>query len=265
MATPESLAVAAAYQQSQTALSDATARIVLGYWAATMGSAEHSALRAAADKWLALAIPIILRARVQSSQLGQAFYRATRRLELPNEPSFNTPAVPELDRAVLTSSLWVTGPHEAVDLGKAIDQILSPERVKQIEGSVVRHTQDGGRAAVDAAYQADPKVVGYYRIEDSDPCYFCAMLMSRGVVFKQDSFEPSDVRFFGPGEAKVHDHCGGSLAPAFDLDPYPGDTFKYHQMWESGKWDAASNRKGEPDVVLGWRQFYDAQRVPVAA
>jgi hypothetical protein len=90
------------------------------------------------------------------------------------------------------------------------------------------------------------------------------MLMSRGIVYKEDSFDDSDPRFFGPGDAKIHDHCGGSLAPAYDRTLSP-ELQKFKDLWESGKWDPAPNRKGEPDVVLGWRQFYEAQRVAEAA
>lgn len=260
MPAPETSVVAASYVASQHALADRTSELVLAYWASTMGDSSGSSdLRSLADKWLALSIPVILRARRLSGQYGQAFYKAQRRIELPTEPSFRMPTIAELDQAALTTSLWFTGPRIYVDKGISPETMFDQERLNAIAGAVSRHSLNGGRDAVEAAYEVDPKAIGYYRVEDGDPCYFCAMLMSRGIAFKEDSFDESDPRFFGPGDAKVHDHCGGSLAPAYDRTLSP-ELQKFKDMWDGGGWDPVNG-----DVVLGWRHFYDGQRQAAAA
>lgn len=250
--------LAASYQAAQKELASKTTEIVLALWLSQMG--ESKDLRASANEWLRLAIPVILGGRRASIKLGQGFFQGYRRLELPNEPSMRMPAVPELDTKALTTSLWVTGPQQYVDAGKAVDDIFDEERINAITGAATRHIMNGGREAIDSAYEADVKTTGYYRIEDGDPCYFCAMLMSRGVVFKGDSFEESDIRFFGPGDAKVHDHCGGSLVAAYDKDPYPGPTKDANDLW-------LSQPPVPPgvDPVKHWRQFYEGRQQPAAA
>lgn len=221
--------------------------------------------RESADGWLRSAVRFVLAARQISAQRARGYYSIQRRAELPNEPTWRVPDGPPTDEGAIASSLWFVGPREYVELRKAVDDIFSEERVNAITGSVTRHAMNGGRELIENAVKVDPKVLGYYRIEDADPCYFCAMLMSRGTVFKEDSFDRSDVRFFGPGDAKVHDHCGGGLAPSYTDDPYPAGTREFHELWDGGDWDAAINRAGDPDVVLGWRQFYDARRAERAA
>jgi hypothetical protein len=89
---------------------------------------------------------------------------------------------------------------------------------QQLRGAVIRHTLNAGRDQIAAAQQADPAAVGYYRETDGDPCHFCAMLASRGAVYKEDSFDESDPRFEGEGTAKVHDDCACHNRPIFTRD-----------------------------------------------
>lgn len=82
-------------------------------------------------------------------------------------------------------------------------------------GTAARIALDGGRTTMLDTIRADRLAAGWYRVTDGQPCAFCAMLASRGVVYKETSFDHSDPRFHGPGEFKVHNDCGCGLAPAF--------------------------------------------------
>ena len=75
-------------------------------------------------------------------------------------------------------------------------------------GIATKEALNGGRDVVLDSVDADQVAVGWYRITDGDPCYFCAMIASRGVWYKSEataSFHP-------------HDHCGCSAAPAYSKD-----------------------------------------------
>lgn len=48
-----------------------------------------------------------------------------------------------------------------------------------------RLAEQGGRDALADARDNDPEVIGYYRKTDPDPCGFCAMLASRGLVYTE--------------------------------------------------------------------------------
>lgn len=94
-------------------------------------------------------------------------------------------------------------------------------------GTATRIALDGGRTTTVETVKHDPVALGWYRVTDGNPCAFCALLASRpalkhqdgslrrGALYKQDSFEASNAKFDGPGEFKVHDHCGCSMAPMF--------------------------------------------------
>jgi hypothetical protein len=85
-------------------------------------------------------------------------------------------------------------------------------------GTASRIALEGGRVTLLDTIDADPAAVGWYRVTDAQPCAFCALLASRGVVYKRDSFDQSDPRFHGAGEFKVHNDCACTLAPAFSRD-----------------------------------------------
>lgn len=66
------------------------------------------------------------------------------------------------------------------------------------------------------AVKRERGVIGYARMTDSNPCYFCALLASQGAVYYgSDSFDQSNRKFKGAGVAKVHDNCQCTMRPVF--------------------------------------------------
>jgi hypothetical protein len=59
----------------------------------------------------------------------------------------------------------------------------------------------------------DPAAVGWYRLTDAKPCPFCALLASRGIVYKQRGIRPAST-----APASSHNDCGCSAEPAFTRD-----------------------------------------------
>lgn len=84
-------------------------------------------------------------------------------------------------------------------------------------GTTSRIVLDGGRTTTYDTIEEDPVAVGWYLQTDAKPCYWCALIASRGVVYKEHSLDASDARFTGPGTAKLHNNCHCILAPAFSV------------------------------------------------
>jgi hypothetical protein len=115
---------------------------------------------------------------------------------------------------------------------------------------------DGARTTVSDSAKADPKAVGWYFVTDGDPCYFCAMIASRGIVFKHDSFELSNAQFIGKGTAKVHDHCACSVAPAFSRSQRLPKTNRHAAfIW---------SQRGDGDALNAFRRAWEADRAAPA-
>ncbi|MFF2619837.1 hypothetical protein [Kitasatospora sp. NPDC058046] len=82
--------------------------------------------------------------------------------------------------------------------------------------------QDGGRNTVHAALHNDPGAIGYYRKTGSSPCYFCALMASRGAVYKSRG-----TAAFGP-----HSRCHCQVVPIFSRRyQLPAENTKYARMW----------------------------------
>jgi len=114
-------------------------------------------------------------------------------------------------------------------------------------GAAVRHVQNGGREQTINAVQKDLVATGYVRITRPGCCAFCAMLASRGPVYRKDSFEHrnADPRFTGFGEVKVHDVCQCSLRPVYNhsMSEWPDLSLTYSDLWTSTTADVRGKEK----------------------
>ena len=233
------------------------------YYQARVNVEEPSSI----EDWLDLMIPRLIGSSDAGARSASAYFSAIRRLEVRNAPSFTpTPAMGAIDEGVRKSLLTV-GPYAYINKARQIEGLALPEQQqaamlaeakqitsKAIAASVVRHAQAGGRQTIHDAVSEDRVALGYVRVTRAKPCYFCAMLASRGLTyraFKKDSFELSNARFTGDGNAKVHDECGCSLKPVFSTnDPLVERTEKWADMWS--RWGA-----GGGDAALRFRRGYD--------
>lgn len=73
-------------------------------------------------------------------------------------------------------------------------------------GMVRRQTMMGGRLTVAATAGRDHRAVGWRRVTDGNPCAFCAMLASRGPVYR-DAAAADGIQY--------HSHCGCTAEPAY--------------------------------------------------
>ena len=55
-----------------------------------------------------------------------------------------------------------------------------------VAGASDRDALMGGRDLLEEASRADAAVVGWARITDDDPCHFCALMASRGAVYRSE-------------------------------------------------------------------------------
>lgn len=116
---------------------------------------------------------------------------------------------------------------------------LPPTKLQTIQAATAKaaitHVRNGGRDTVDTLLRRDRTVVGYGRVTSGKPCYFCAMLASRGPVYTDESFRESDPRFFGPGKVKVHDSCNCMLRPFYSErnENYTDQHRTYDRIWRS--------------------------------
>lgn len=99
--------------------------------------------------------------------------------------------------------------------------------------------------------------VGYARVVDNDPCPFCAMLASRGGVYRSDAFADSNGLFAGDGAFKVHDGCGCTMEPIYGhpLKNLPPGSAELAEEW-------AEIAAGQRDPWGHWRRWRESGTRP---
>lgn len=123
-------------------------------------------------------------------------------------------------------------------------------------GAAGRHVLEGGRHMGLALIHADDVAKGWIRVTDGDPCAFCAMLASRGPVYRSEQsanfvVNPKAARPLG---AKYHDNCGCSAEAVFDRgQEWPELNRQLRELW---------NRvaKGQNDPLNAFRRELERQR-----
>lgn len=118
-----------------------------------------------------------------------------------------------------------------------------------LAGFTQRMIADAGRDTISGSAVKDPTRVGWQRIPRAGACAFCALLGSRGAVYK------SETTAGGEGN-KYHNHCRCVVAPKFpgadnDYLNYTEQHFKDLYQETDGIVDGRTNFKA---TLASWRQ-----------
>jgi hypothetical protein len=170
--------------------------------------------------WLAVSQNTLELQHQRSVRTATAYSAAFRAAEVGSPlPAAAAIALP----AKATTSLEVLGP---IGIKMAIGSGVAPAAAKdaafnQLARTSMMHVLNGGRQVLERDVRRDPKCIGYQRVTDGDPCYFCAMLAGRGSVYSKTSFAAAD----------VHLGCGCTLEPVYSRDTnWVGNAAKFGQL-----------------------------------
>lgn len=220
------------------------------------------------ERWIELMIPKIIEEQNKQAEAAARYGNTLRKLELgPGPQSYTFEPVKASSFEQLDRSLRYLGPEREIkkvleieqrDLAPTMKRAMIEEAkdlsARAVAGSVARHTQNGARQTLYDNAQADPVCLGYLRVTKTDPCYFCAALASRGIIYGEDSFDVSDPRFTGTGTAKVHDSCACHLKPVYtDNDEFKVDTANFEALWF--QWSGPTENSNDP--MYNFRRAYE--------
>jgi hypothetical protein len=254
VATPQGDTLTAIHDQKQAQIGAVTIGALIRLWPLIRNDPSDRNV----ERWLAQVLQAIRIQRLRSATLAQNYIGAYRVLELGSSVERFFPEIKgAINEEQVITSMMVTGP---VRLRKELDKAtMSIEDMQNLEsanaGAGFRHVLNGARDTIDNAITTDKLVRGFVRITDGDPCFFCAMLASRGPVYSEDSFEDSDPRFQGPGDHKVHDSCACMVRPVYKGgEPFPGRAKEFDSLWKVAS-------KANPGDTLGeFRRLYEKAR-----
>lgn len=261
------LALDAAYRAAVARTSLEVARVLMVSWT----SVDPDDLSGTSTEWLRSSLEAVLAGQRNATEIANAYTEQVRRIQAPRAPVFTLPAPPPPNVEQVRRSLEYTGIKQtAIELGRLqavrdgdieaepedADRTLEGRKRQLVEdavrravGSAIRLVTTAGHDQLIQNVQQDGAALGWARTTKPGSCYFCAMLASRGFVYKKDSFEASNAQFQGIGEQKVHDNCGCGLRPIYNTSDAPPDRMReLEQMWidmttETGKGGQAAIRE----------------------
>lgn len=227
-ATAAGSALTEAHRLAQLQLGARTVAQMSAAW----GLVDISQLDQTALQWMAAVSPIIGSQRVASANLAANYLRAFRVNEIGIGVSAFTPVLAgRLPAELLTTSLRVTGPvkvKQALARGLDARSALALGQAASSRAGM-RHVMNGGRDTITRTIDADPKAIGWIRVTSGKACAFCAMLSSRGPVYKSE----------GTAKFKSHDGCSCSAEPTYSRDaPWTPSAQHNHELWTRAKTQA---------------------------
>ncbi len=165
----------------------------------------------------------------RSATLAAAYYRLFRLAEQPvlardialGVMLASAPSVEQIKKAIDATAK--SGVYNAFKAGKSYEEALANGLVR-VSGSVGRLAMEGGRSTIEQTVMRDKLALGYARVTGGRPCAFCAMLASRGPVYKEDTVD-----------FQAHDHCSCTSEPVYPGSEWPGRAREFRELWdESG-------------------------------
>lgn len=222
-ASPQADQLTKVYIRQSTALRSRAVADVLRLWPA-LDPTDLAGSWPALERALQL---LILSGRREAAALAGGYLVAFRALEgAPGSAAIISGA--NLSAEALATSLRVTGPvtiKRAVSLGLKAEQAGRTGLVS-VSGAVSRLILNGGRDTIQRSIQADKQALGYARVASGSACSFCALIASRGPVYKSS-------KSAGSGHS-YHDHCNCGVEPVYSRDAaWPDNSRKYEELWKT--------------------------------
>ena len=170
--------------------------------------------------------------------------------------------------------LQILGPQKLRKKLKLIDhgdpaEIVDKEREKAHREAGARQANAAGRMAMNGSRgtlldlaDADPKAIGYARVSKTGkPCGWCAMLISRGAVYKS-----AESAGDAEGVDQFHDNDQCYAEPVFSLEQFDSDP-KFDLNRElSDEWPRVTKGLSGKAAVSEWRKYirdkWDDQESP---
>lgn len=216
------------HRLAQARIGSSTVRQMLAAWSVL----RFDDLDGSFPDWLRVVVPLIAAQRRTSATLAANYLAVFRTLELGIAADTLRPVLADtVPLDALTTSMLVTGPAR---IRSALARKVPPQKALAnaaagTAAAAMRHALNGGRETVTETVKADPKAIGWARATSGSPCAFCAMLASRGPVYKSKAGAEGNRE----DRLKCHDSCNCTPEPVFRPDAdWPTGSRRLHDLWE---------------------------------
>jgi hypothetical protein len=187
------------------------------------GTVDPKALAATIAPFTRAGSTLVLSGRRASALAASRYYAQFRAVEGVDGSVLVTTAAPP-DASVVEGNLrgaGLRGIANAFRAGRPADEAARNGFVR-LAGSATNIVLGGGRDTLMGAIQSDPQARGWQRVTDGDPCAFCAMVASKGIIAGDEA----------SAGFEAHGHCGCTAEPAFEGTPVRPDNERLARAWK---------------------------------
>jgi len=207
------------HRKQQLALRASVVRDVMKLWPAWQPSKPDS------YQAFERAMVLLVQSRsIQSAAISARYYEMFRAADAPGRKAVRTVAMAVArDEAAIRAAVSSTaraGVYTALGAGQPYEAAMRNGLVR-ISGAASREVLNAGRDTVMQEISRDPTALGWMREGGGDVCAFCAMLLSRGPVYKEES-----------ADFQAHDHCGCFASPYYEGAAWPDRNRELQQRWK---------------------------------
>lgn len=190
---------------------------------------------------------------------GQSYMTARRSAGISSPitlPAATVPAAAETQAALgwATDALWSITPTTA---RPQVDQLVTAATSK-VDGVSSRLVLNTGRELTVQAVTQDRRAHSWARETRPGCCSFCAMLATRGGVYRSEGTagRNANERFIGAGDFKFHNNCHCVIVPVFGLYEPPA----HARQW-AADWKTLADQLGHSPSLNQWRQHFESRPV----
>ncbi len=249
VAAADETRLAGDFQARQRALSAGLVRQIVEILQIILNLGDFDGTWPAARRAL---VQVIRAERRASADIGAVYYRQARSAAgLGAATSVGRPRPLSPER--LEKALDGAGPavfRKSLRLGATPVDALDRMAVT-VSGTATRLALEGGRDVVENSVREDDDALGWARISDGDPCAWCAMLLSRGAIYKSAKTAGSVAH----GGELFHDHDGCQIVPIFDKNsPLVAQADDLYEQWKR----VTSGHSGA-EARKVWRRYWDGR------
>jgi hypothetical protein len=115
----------------------------------------------------------------------------------------------------------------------------------RLEGATTKLVLDVGRDTIVNSVAADAKAKGWARVPEPGCCAFCALLATRGAVYKSED----------SADFKSHDHCRCHAEPVFTAYEPSAQI----RQWQADYAKATHGVRGSRNQRIAWRQAFEGR------
>lgn len=223
--TSEGAALTRSHRRQQTALRAATLRDLMTLWR----TVDPTDLSATIGRFAAAAAVLVRARHRDSAGLAARYFTAFRTAE----------GIGGRADVRLAEQLAAEAAVEALR-GAALSGIIkarragfSPQAAAQnglvkTSGQAASLVLNGSRETVIGSAARDSRAERWQRVTSDSPCAFCAMLASRGAVFRAEA----------SADFEAHDHCSCSVEVAYEGSQPPESSRRWAEQWKAAQRDA---------------------------